>query len=335
MNNYNCERCGFSTDRKGNFKKHLFRKNICKPKLKDINIENIRTKYGFINYSTKEQDLSTKQQKNKKIKQILYLCKYCEKKFKLQNSKKRHEKKFCKIKKEQTENSFQNILLQKENENLQNILLEKEKENKQNKLKEEKFEKQISEMRKQIESLLEKVGNNNNNNNITINNINNIQLNNYGNENLEHITSDKLKKLIENPYKSVAGLIKNIHFSKECPENKNVRITNKKLPFAEVFKDNKWELCNKTEVVNEMLKTKSKILDTEFTKIEETLLGKNKTKYNTFKKNRDFDLHSRKNALKSAEIAILNGTKKNDNYNYNNELEIIEENYICAENLNQ
>ena len=130
-------------------------------------------------------------------------------------------------------------------------------------------------MGKQIESLLEKVGNNNNNNNnITVNN--NIQLNNYGHENLDHITSEIFKKLIETPYKSIPGLIKNIHFSEECPENKNVRITNKKLPYAEVFKDNKWEICNKTEIVNEMVSTKSKILDNEFEDIKEILPKKKK-----------------------------------------------------------
>ena len=326
MNKYNCERCGFHTELRGNFKRHVFRKNVCKPKLNDINIEEIRNKYGFTKSSTKEHKLSTKEHKLSTKEHIIdkkiYVCAHCDKKFKLQNSKTRHENKYCKIKKKQEKKSFQNILLQKENESLQNILLEKdknkdkeieslqnillekEKENKEIKNEMENKIKEIKEeMRKQIEVLLEKVGNN-----ITVNN--NIQLNNYGNENLDHITSDFLKKLIETPYKSIPMLIENIHFNKKYPENKNVRITNKKLPFAEVFKDDGWKLCNKTEVVNEMVTTKSKILDSEFQELKETLPNNTNTKYNTFTHNRDWDLHTRKNVLKGTEIAILNGSKK-------------------------
>jgi hypothetical protein len=344
MNKYNCERCGFHTDLRGNFKRHVFRKNVCKPKLNDINIEEIRNKYGFQNVNPmstqcqpygkkmstqcqpildKLSTLNTKKN-NLKSKSISPknnpTCKYCNKIFKSRQVKSKHENKYCKIKKQQEENSFKNILIEKENlqnillekdknkdkeiESLQNILLEKEKENKEIKNEMENKIKEIKEeMRKQIEVLLEKVGNN-----ITVNN--NIQLNNYGNENLDHITSDFLKKLIETPYKSIPMLIENIHFNKKYPENKNVRITNKKLPFAEVFKDDGWKLCNKTEVVNEMVTTKSKILDSEFQELKETLPNNTNTKYNTFTHNRDWDLHTRKNVLKGTEIAILNGSKK-------------------------
>ena len=36
MVKYNCQRCGFKTDHKNNFRKHINRKNICKPRLKEI-----------------------------------------------------------------------------------------------------------------------------------------------------------------------------------------------------------------------------------------------------------------------------------------------------------
>ena len=47
MRRYNCERCEYSTDYRGNFSNHLFRKRICKPTKSDINIELLRTKYGL------------------------------------------------------------------------------------------------------------------------------------------------------------------------------------------------------------------------------------------------------------------------------------------------
>ena len=42
MVNYKCERCGFTTRYKGNFQKHLFRKNKCEAILEDIPIEILR-----------------------------------------------------------------------------------------------------------------------------------------------------------------------------------------------------------------------------------------------------------------------------------------------------
>ena len=36
MTDYNCKRCGYKSDIKNSLKKHLERKNICKPKLTDI-----------------------------------------------------------------------------------------------------------------------------------------------------------------------------------------------------------------------------------------------------------------------------------------------------------
>ena len=314
MVQYNCTRCGYSTHLKANFKKHLFRKNVCKPKLEDINIELLRTKYGLqiVNGKSMQSkcflDKKSMQSKCFSIKSKCfsnkkYVCDYCEKEFKSKQGKYQHQKKYCKIKKEQEENNFQNILLQKENENLQNILLQKEKENKEIKIE---MKKNQDEMRKQIEMLLEKVGNN-----ITVNNTtnNNIQLNNYGNEDMGHITNDIIKKLIETPYNSVSGLITTIHFDDKCPENKNVRITNRKLPYAEVYTDDRWKLCNKAEVVNEMVNKKSTILDNKFEEIKETLPTDTNTNYDTFKHNREWDIFSRKKILKNAEIAILDGNK--------------------------
>ena len=45
MVKYICDRCDYSTHRKGNFKNHIFRKYVCKIKNKDIDIEIIRKKY--------------------------------------------------------------------------------------------------------------------------------------------------------------------------------------------------------------------------------------------------------------------------------------------------
>ena len=48
---YNCLRCGYTTHLRSNFKKHLYRKNICKPKLENIAIDEVIKKFNIPNES--------------------------------------------------------------------------------------------------------------------------------------------------------------------------------------------------------------------------------------------------------------------------------------------
>ena len=50
MTNYFCSRCSYETNKKGSFIKHLNRKNICKPKLADISIDEIKEQNN-LNYN--------------------------------------------------------------------------------------------------------------------------------------------------------------------------------------------------------------------------------------------------------------------------------------------
>ena len=42
---YKCDRCGYSTDVKGSFKRHIYKKILCKNKLSDTDIKTIREKF--------------------------------------------------------------------------------------------------------------------------------------------------------------------------------------------------------------------------------------------------------------------------------------------------
>lgn len=44
---YVCNRCGYTTDRKQNLKTHLLRKNLCIPKINQIDRYNLLVSYGF------------------------------------------------------------------------------------------------------------------------------------------------------------------------------------------------------------------------------------------------------------------------------------------------
>ena len=121
------------------------------------------------------------------------------------------------------------------------------------------------QMKEMVEKLLVNSGGNtitnnntnnstNNSNNTTNNMTNNIIIHNYGDEDTKYITSDYILKLLKNkPAKVIPELIKYTHFNEEHPENQNIKITNKKEPYIKVRKNDKWELQNKDETINDLI----------------------------------------------------------------------------------
>ena len=93
----------------------------------------------------------------------------------------------------------------------------------------------------------------------TINNT--ININGYGNENISYITSSFANKLIEAPYTAIPNIIRSIHFHPSYPENHNIRITNKKEPYAKVYQNNKWVLTDKTELLEGLVDKGKNMLD--------------------------------------------------------------------------
>jgi hypothetical protein len=73
---HDCPRCGYTTEKISHFKNHLERKNICKPKIADISLDEIRLKYIV-------------------AKVVTHTCENCEKSFFSQSSYYVH-KKLCK-----------------------------------------------------------------------------------------------------------------------------------------------------------------------------------------------------------------------------------------------
>ena len=69
MSEFKCERCGFLSKYRSNFIRHLKRKFICPPKLKDVNLNSIKTKMGIlkkdISDNSKNPIISKKSKKSK------------------------------------------------------------------------------------------------------------------------------------------------------------------------------------------------------------------------------------------------------------------------------
>ena len=159
----------------------------------------------------------------------------------------------------------------------------------------------ILELEQKIETLLIRnntINNNNSHNTTNITNNNNSKnvfiLNNYGNENKDYITNDYLLSLLKKPFQAIPELIKYTHFNDEHPENQNIKITNKKQPYVKIRKNNKWELADRKNTINDLIDLKhselndsdlNNFVDNTFKEIERTRLERFNEKYMNDDKN--------------------------------------------------
>ena len=265
MVEYKCFRCGYIAKQKCNLITHLKRKNICLPKNDDVSIESIINYYGFEQQikpgleqgkptfnsfdatgKNQEKPAFEKNAAGKKQAKPAFsendgkVCSFCGKCFTRTYGLTTHLK-ICKQKKNQ-----ESMIEEKNNE--------------------------IKELKGMVEKLLiEKTQYNNptvnNNHNSTVNNtdnsttINVISLNNYGSEDTQYITKEYLMGLLEKPFKSIPELIKYTHFNKEHPENQNIKLPNKKEPYVKILKDNKWQLVDRKDTINDLIDQKHSILN--------------------------------------------------------------------------
>ena len=58
------------------------------------------------------------------------------------------------------------------------------------------------------------------------------EINAFGKENVEYLDDKTIAACIERVYKSIPAILEKIHFDPKHPENHNIKITNKKLPYA-------------------------------------------------------------------------------------------------------
>jgi hypothetical protein len=182
-------------------------------------------------------------------------------------------------------------------------------------------DKEMDELRKQVETLIGNTGKNiASNNNSKIGNQNNIQnqqnvnitVNSFGSENIDHITDQIICKLIKTaPFTCVPQLIEKIHFDPEHPENHNIKITNKKLNYAEIVKNNKWVTANKKKVIDDVIQKSYDILDEKYNDNKEEISDKRKERFENFQeKFENEDESLRKNMKNDVDLLLINGTNE-------------------------
>jgi len=211
----------------------------------------------------------------KETKEKSHKCKFCDKLFKSYYSKWRHQTQRCESK----------------NDNL------------------------ISQIKdKIIEELIGKIGNQTVNNTVnnTVNYNVNVTINAFGNENVSYISQSFLDSLLKIPYSSVPKLLEHIHFNEEFPENKNVRITNKKDKLAEKNNGTSWEFIPKTVLINEMITNGFNILETHYEEIGKEILSDiKKERWEKFSEDfYDEKPSTIKRLFNDTECLILNKTNK-------------------------
>ena len=338
MTNYVCDRCGFETKLRPNFVRHLTRKNICHPILRDTSLIATAQKYRLdlssdsqlthcdsqnpqnggqmalfdsqmTHNDSQTQNFDSQNSNPNQVSQNnapsptnvnRFLCSKCLMTFSRKNNLIRHQLKYCKntIKPENKIN-----LETSSKEDLVNV----------------------------IESMSNKIGmvNSSNSNNtnqshnanqshntITDNKIqqninNNIVINNFGEEKTEHITSAFLDSLICAPFSSIPKLTNKIHFDSEHSDNRNVKITNRKDRFAKVFKDNKWVIVDRRDTIDDMIDTSYNMLDEHGAKNIEKFNGfKRKNWKNFITRYDNEDSKMMKRIKNTIELAIINNSRK-------------------------
>ena len=297
-------RCNYSTINKTMFKRHLLKKNTCPSKFNETSIYDILKLHGFDEEATEYKNTHkcvpncTESAPGCTAKIIhnsnTLVCSYCNKLFTRKSSLQRHINSRCsvaKINKDQQVNDEIKIL--KENNDKLTLQVE------------QLINKMALLEPKTINNISNKTKNKTNNINKGI--VNNIVINNYGSENIDYITFNKFVKLLETPLSAISKLIELKHFNEKHPENHNIKITNIHDKFAKIYKDKKWLVSNKKDIIQELVENGYADFE-EFKDLnEEELTNKIKERY---KKMEKYYTENVGELYKQSEMSIINGTNK-------------------------
>ena len=273
-----CDRCGCTFTTKTNLRKHFNRKNICKPLLENIPIETLKEKH--------------------KVNKGCYKCENCGKEYKSRVGKCKHKKK-CLLN--------PNIIEKKTIHILKNELEQKNIELGTEKNKREELEQQVKQLLLEkylIEEKNAKIINNIGGDNITLN----IVYNDYKDTNLSSIKNNTefIKKCIENPLNSVRYYLDEVHYNKNIPENKNIKLTNLQSPFMDYVAEGKWnKIEQKLLLPNIINKSIEVIADAKKNVKDISFTNENEEKWYEYKYN----------TIKNKPKDVLNKTKR---HIYNN-----------------
>ena len=171
------------------------------------------------------------------------------------------------------------------------------------------FEKEKEAMQKQIEDLLLSSQSNNQINN-NIGTQVNININAFGNENIDYIDNKTIIACIDRVYRSIPSLLEKIHFDPKHPENHNIKITNKKLPYASVMGVNqKWKTVDRKDAIDTMVTNGYNMLDEKYIENKDKLPTTKQQRFEGFQSRFETEDKEIMKQIKSeVDIMVLNGS---------------------------
>lgn len=264
MSNYFCNCCNYDAKVKSSFDKHMRTKkhqnNVAKI---SQNLAKISQNLAEISPNLAEnfhnsdkiepnhpQNLTDFQNPLKNNPKI-FQCKYCDKNFKHHSSLSKHVKYTCKKNKDEDLKELARLL----NETI------KDKDS------------QLHKMQKHIERLTNKLQMQNINNNITqynLTNVNNVFLLDYSKTDYSHLTERDYITCIKDCNHCIKTLIEKVHFNKDKPENMNIYISSIKGNYVMVYKDNRWQIQNKKEHIDDLYNYNEVVLENWYDDYKET-----------------------------------------------------------------
>ena len=180
----------------------------------------------------------------------------------------------------------------------------------------EEDRREREELRSQITLLMEKANSNtttnntNSHNNIETQHITtNININAFVNENTDYLDDRAILACIDRVYKSIPSLLEKLHFDPNHPENHNIKINNKKLPYASVMGNNqKWKTVDRKDAIETMVQKGYNLLDEKYTDNKDKFSPIKQQNFEGFQKKFEADDKDLARQLKSeVELMVLNG----------------------------
>ena len=175
------------------------------------------------------------------------------------------------------------------------------------------FEKERQEMKEAFEEsmnkLLEKHAGNTTHN-IETQNCITFNINAFGSENMDYIDDKAILACIGRVYKSIPSLLEKIYFDPAHPENHNIKITNKKLPYASVMGNNqKWKTVDRKDAIETMVLNGYNLLDEKYSENKEKVAPAKQQNFEGFQSKFEAEDKDMMRQIKSeVDMMVLNGT---------------------------
>jgi len=238
-----------------------------------------------------------------------YIC-GCGKYYLHQQSLRNHKRK-CTCT-ESTVNTVDQLIIElKQDIDIQKLEFQKERE-----VQRQAFEKERQEMKnafeesmkEQMNKILEKHAGNTTHN-IETQNCITFNINAFGNENIDYIDDKAILACIGRVYKSIPSLLEKIYFDPEHPENHNIKITNKKLPYASVMGVNqKWKTVDRKDAIETMVLNGYNLLDEKYTENKDKMPATKQQHFEGFQSKFESDDKEVMRQIKSeVDMMVLNG----------------------------